>query len=224
MKKILSILGLASALVLCGTPPASATSLVFSPQDQTVGLGSSVSVDVKATDLAGQMVGSYDFFVGWDSSILSLASVTYGNANFTGDTAPFVTNMTNPNGLNSEEVLGWATGALLNQNGSTPIDFLTLNFNTLALGTSALTFADGIVSGFDTNGNPIYNGSLGDDSAITQTIAGVNKVQGSITVVQGGPTPGPGPGPAVPEPSIILLFGAGFMGWTISRRRGGTPI
>lgn len=216
MKKILNILGLATVLALCGTQSASAISLVFSPQNQTVNLFSQASVDIMVTDLLGLKVGSYDFFVGWNSSILSLNSVTYGNANFDGDLGVIRGESVIAPG--SEEVFGFTLGDLLNQDGSTPIDLMTFTFNTLTTGTSLLTFADGIVSGFDSSGNPIYNGSLGDDSPQTLAIPNVNKVQGSITVVnQGGGHP-------VPEPTIMLLFGAGFMGWVVNRGRGGKAL
>ena len=54
--------------------------LSFTPNAQTVLLSEQASVNIVATNLQNEYVGAFDFDVSWDNSILSLASVSFGNA------------------------------------------------------------------------------------------------------------------------------------------------
>lgn len=200
MNTMLKISGLVLALGLMSSQPASAISLAFTPSAQTVNVGDSFSTTVQVTGLAGESVAGYDFVVGWDSSILQYNSVVFDPA-FIGDGGATATG-TFPDLANTEEFFAAILGNILNQNGSSDFNLFTLNFTALATGTSPLGFSE--ASGL--------GGSLVDGTTF-DLISNVGFGGGSVTVTerQGGGN--------VPEPSILILMGAGLLGFAASRKR-----
>lgn len=177
-------------LLLCGLftqAPAFAAPIPieFVPSDQTVTLGGQVSVDV-VIGPSVDVVAAYDMFVNWDSSLLSLSSVVFGPALGGGltDEVPG----TGTVNVSELSLLFDFTGF---QDGS-PFTAFTLSFNTLGIGTSALTLAGNI----DGQQSP-FNFLGGEFGQALQAAPGA----GSITITQ-----------AVAEPSALLLLILGFAG------------
>ena len=81
LNKPLSVLAtLALVLFLTGLSTSQAGIISVFPDSQTVDLGTSVSVDVTATDLGSIIVSSFDVRVDWNPSILSFSSITFWTA------------------------------------------------------------------------------------------------------------------------------------------------
>lgn len=199
MNKLLKILGLAVPLSLLAAQPASAISLVFNPVSQDVALGDPAQVDVIVTDLNNQLVGTYDFNVHWDDSILSLASVDFdifldGPVGSIQDFDDSVSGTVN--------VFEISLDLLANQDGNTAFRLFTLTFDTLANGLSPLSFTGNIAPS---------DQFLGDEDG--DSIAQVSTGSGRICV--GGNCGQPEP---VPEPPVMMLIGAGLLGFAFNRR------
>lgn len=195
IEKLLAIAALSLA-ALSSAPALAAPILTFAPSSQTVDLGDIATVDVMVTNLTGEFVGTYDFNVNWDASLLSLQSLTFGDA-LDGPLDSIAGFLGGSGSVNAFEV---SLGALANQDGLSDFRLFTLAFNTLALGTSALSFTSGIIP----------SGLLGDE--LGQLLA-VSTTEGSITI-QGQPDM------AVPEPGTLglMALGVGFIGMLRRRR------
>ena len=178
---------------------ASAAILSFDPSNQTVGLGDSVSVDLRISGLGADILTGFDLEVSFDDSILSFQSFTVGPGATGLD--PFGLDF----GLNSYGIdLGFGTAAVgdlsfesdatLQAIQSDSFVLGTLNFDTLSTGTSALTFSYALLAGeLDPSG-----------LFVTELQAAVQ--DGSVSVV--------------PVPAAIWLFGTGLIGLVGFSKRG----
>lgn len=186
-KRLFLALCATAILPLAGTPALAIPILSFSPLNQTVDLGDTASVDVMVSGLSGEYVGSYNFSVSWDASLLSLQSLVFGNG-LDGPLDSISGSLAGTGSVNAFEV---SLGLLLNQDGNSPFKLFTLGFNTLGTGTSALGLVGNIGPG---------NGFLGDE--LGELIA-TETAPGSITI---NPRTTP-----VSEPgSLLMLFLAGI--------------
>lgn len=169
-----------------------AASLQFLPSAQTVDLGTLAHVDVVVEQTTGTLVGAFDFFVIYDSSILSLSSVVFGSGLGNPDPSAFETLQDFVDTPGSLNVFGLS---LLSDIGSlqtgSDVTLLSLTFGTILAGTSSL--------GLSGNIGGAGGSFLGDDSGGLIDLVDVGT--GSVTVRQ--PT-------AVPEPSSLALLGAGI--------------
>jgi hypothetical protein len=132
MRKIL-LSFILMTLFLIGSTSVWAASLTVDPSSQTVFLGNMVSVDIDVSGVT-DMYG-WQFSLGYDGTMLSLLSVSAGPFLGTGgSTFWFAPDTSTPGEIHSgTEIL---TGAIPGVNGSGTL--LTLNFNTVALGTSPI--------------------------------------------------------------------------------------
>jgi hypothetical protein len=177
----------AVALACLGAPQAGAHTLVFAPADQTVGLGSQASVAVRIVDALPEGLGAYDFDLTFDAAILSFShaidALGLGLAIGLGTTP----------GAGSVRVSDFSLETVADLLALQPNDFelFTLVFDTLAVGASALGFAN--VNLGDAAGNPVAS----------------QQDTGRIEVVA----------QAVPAPATALLVGAALLA-LVGRRRG----
>lgn len=175
-----AIVILVVSLALC--LPAAADSIYFSPSHQTVPTSTSVSVDVyfeRTVISNGHYLGAFDITVGWDDSILNLASAEWDTSLF-GDPL-FVFDSWVPTGNSVNLAVGSLLTSLEDLQGrqlDKQIPLLTLFFNTgTKEGYSPLTLSSVVLS--DDNGEAL-----------------------TASLVNGGITVGTAP---VPEPASILL-------------------
>jgi hypothetical protein len=175
-----------SLLALGAAAPRDASALVlgFSPTSVPGSVGDSVSVDVVATALGSDVIGSFDLDVLFDSSVLLATNVVFGTA--LGSEALFEAftdfDLTTAGVVDFAEV-SFLSLAQLDVLQSDPITLATLHFNIIGPGQSALTFrldVDNVVT--DADGDPL--------EVVTRS--------GSV-----------GTSTAVPEPSAALVFAAG---------------
>ena len=166
-----------------------AVMIEFSPTDQTVDLGDSVSVDLIASDLASEDLGAFQFDMLFDDGILDLTSVTFG-------TGP----STDVGGFSPVQESSAGSGSVFLKELSTSLDLsaqadsfvlATLEFATDAVGIADLSFDNLIFSDL--------GGSALDFEAFTGTI----EVVGSTNV---------------PEPSSLAIMLLGTAGLFWSRR------
>ncbi len=144
MKTKISVLGALLFFVLA-SPGAHAVALILSPNAQDVGVGSQVSVDVRAINLAGDFVGAYDFNVSWDPTFLDFVTIDFGPY-LDGPSMSVQSFDSSTPGLLS--VSEFSSGSLGMQDG-TPFTLFTLTFDAVAAGTSDFHFTPGSSSGFD---------------------------------------------------------------------------
>jgi len=191
-------------------------SLEFNPMSQTATLGSMASVDIMVTN-PDTLVGAFDFWVNYDSSIISLNSIVWGTGLGTlvpgTDADYFVDNSHVPGSIKLVNLWAeWDGSSALNQN-SGGFSLLTMNFDTLAIGTSALWFTDAFE--LDANGLNLLADDLVRNSFLSDVnydyIAIADSIgQGSITVTS--PT-------NVPEPGTSLLLALGLAGLASLKKR-----
>lgn len=142
----------AAAAALTSSEAATAVTLEFAPVTQTVPLGEQVDVSVGISDLgvdAEPTLGTYSIEANFDSSILTLESVSFGDPLLGNQLAaislfPAVSSVTpSPPTIAVPVTLDELADALgdLDQQAA---DFIlaTLTFNTTAAGTSTLNFTD----------------------------------------------------------------------------------
>ena len=185
--------GIAAVLLLAGTA-AHAISLGFSPTDQAVGVGSSVDVDLVISGLGDFMpdsLGVFDLDVLYDSAILGLTNVAFGDPGL-GDQLDLF-------GFGSLTGVGAVAGGtnIYEISFDSPLDLDTLQpgsftlarltFDVLAQGKSPLDLANVLLG--DAGGNPL-----------------------SATVT-------PGSIAGIPEPGTITLFLMGGLALGFAVRR-----
>jgi hypothetical protein len=127
--------------------------LSFSPSAQLVPIGNQAIVDVNISGLTGPLaLGAYDLNVNFNSSILSLASISFGIGLNLGNPLNSTTGTFGTNPLNVFEV-SFVSPATLSAGQPDSFRLFTLTFNTLSLGTSPLSFSSVILG--DQNGDPL---------------------------------------------------------------------
>ncbi len=176
-----------------------AISLEFVPDTQTVALGDPVTVDVFASNPGGTLVGAYDFFVNYESSVLTLNTVVFGSA-LGGPLDSLRDDAESSVGTVNLSELSFLTDLTALQNGADNVLLFTMVFDTDSLGTSALTFSENIAG--------IVDGFLGDESGQAIVLDAVGT--GDINVV--------------PVPGAIWLMGSGLLalyGFKNRRRKAG---
>ena len=179
---------LTSLVVLVWAISSHAISLDFVPANQTVVVGTPVTVDVVISGLnaANEIVSAFDLDVTYDSSILSATNVTFGLD--LGDPSNFeaLTAFT----LSSPGVVDFAELSLLSDTDlailqGDSVTLATLGFDSLDVGTSPLNFV------LDQ-----FNDVKGRNNEILPLTVG----SGNVTVAP------------IPEPSTMFLLGSGFAG------------
>jgi hypothetical protein len=187
-KMILSVAILAVAMV--GAGQAKADSVGLSLSSATVTLGNTASITLDISGLGnGTALGTFDVSVGLDPGILGFSSATYGDTNL-GDQlnleALGTISSTTP-GIGTVELfeLSFDSPAVLASTQATSFTLVTLGFDTLALGQSALSISINALG--DQNGNSLNATTL----------------DGSVTV---NPST-----VATPEPGTVLLLGNGLL-------------
>lgn len=194
MKRIIS-LAMILGLLFIFSSSAQAITLSFIPSSQDVVLGDPVSVEVAIAELGDfspPSLGAFDIDISWDSTILSFSSVVYGD--------PLLGDQLDLFGLGSITSTTPSSGSvnLFELSLDSPFDLDTLQAGSFTLAT--LTF-NTLSLGTTPLGIPIIN-ALGDAWG-DPLFAGVEGA--SINVV--------------PEPSTLLLMGAGLAGIGIMRKR-----
>lgn len=164
----------------------------FTPSDQTVYLGDSVSVDLMISDFADtESLGDWDFDLTFGSGILSLSSVDFGSQ--LGDSWPDFTNFGGGD-LNLNE-LSFESAFDLESNQNDAFTMATLTFDTIDLGLSELNVAEVWAIG-DQNGDWLD----------------YNLASGSIEVIERAVSD-------VPEPGSIALLALGLMAMGFKNRK-----
>jgi hypothetical protein len=203
-----------AAVILLGSSPAHAISVGFDPANQTVQLGDTVNVNVKISGLTAPgapSLSAFDLDVNFSSSILSLASVTFGDP-VLGDQldvsllgCAFCLSTPGTGSVNLVEI-SFDSSADLDALQAADFVLATLSFDTLAAGTSPLTLSiNQLVSSENRD-------QFGEACDPDQTVQGIfcdpvaltaDSTNGSVTVESGAA--------AVPEPATFLLLGSGLV-------------
>jgi len=187
--------GMALSLLLMTSQSVFAIVILdFTSNTQTVLLGGQASVDITASNLQNEFIGEFDFNVNWDSSILSLSGISFGNA-LGGGGAFSLQGTTDVQGMATLAETSLVTDLTSLQTGTTDIILATLVFNTLNVGSSALTLTGNIDGGF-----------LGDEIA---ELLATEANSGLVNVVSS----------SVSEPGTLLLMGIGLLTFLSGRRR-----
>ena len=161
MKKKLTLMWLLGCLAVFALKHAHAGFLVnldFDPNAQNVNLGDNVFVDLTVSGLSNggsPSLGAFDFDVLFDDSILSFTTATFGNS--LGDPNPAAFEAVTNVDTSVAGAIGLDETSLLFDLSFQADAFVlaTLEFATLATGTSALTYANEVLS--DENGSVLSN-------------------------------------------------------------------
>ena len=181
------------ALMIFFAPSSEAITIGFDPLSQSVSIGSPANVALEISGLGDNVppsLGTYDVDIAYDSAILTLGTVTFGNqldlfglgsiqlvTPGVGTVNIFELSLDLPDDLNSLQADSFALAYL--------------SLDTLALGTSPLNLSINALG--DALGEPL--------------IADIQS--GRIDVVSG----------AIPEPSTLILVGGGLVGLRSLRKR-----
>lgn len=174
--------------------------LEIDPTTQTKDIGQILSYDVWVKGVGSEIVTAYDIDIAYNTSILSLNAVVFGNGLNLGNSSDSF--QFNSGTVNVNEVTFLADNVL---SAGQSNDFLLfkLDFKGLTAGTSNLTMTVNSMAGHS-EPDPIF----GDLIPVALTPDSV--VGASATVRPNGTT--------IPEPSILALLGLGLLGMTLTRR------
>lgn len=194
MKKstLIGIIGL--VMILCGN--AFATSLFFDPSAPVLNLNEIATINVQISGLGdgvGPNLGAFDLGISYDASVLTLQSFSFSN--YLGYPTDSFTFGSIGSGLLSAQEVSFLPDAVLASLQPAAFSLLSMEFKTIGLGTSLLSFQKGDLS----------------DGLGQFLLADLR--QAAVSVVQ-EPTP-------VPEPATWLLVSAGMlmvMSYTRQRR------
>lgn len=188
-----------AAIVLLGMTAQGAT-LSFAPAAQTIDNGASTSVDIVISGLGGlpaPSLAAFDIDVGFDSSILSATSISFGSHLDLGGLGSIqFSNLATPGTVHLDEV-SLELPADLSSTQPDSFTLATIHFTGNAVGLSPLAFQYAAFS--DENGASLLN-----------VIAG----SGSITVQAADAVPDAG------STTSMMMAAVGLLGWYGSRPRG----
>lgn len=133
--------------------PSTAATLSFSPVSSEVGLGNTVDVDVVISDLfddflgAQNLVGGFDFTVGYDASIIANTGVTFSDAlGIAGIETIAISDNLFPGQVSAFNVSFLFDFELAAIQTTPSFTLATLSFQGLQIGTSPLDFLFTLVS------------------------------------------------------------------------------
>jgi hypothetical protein len=184
---------------------AQAVVLSIDPSPSVVASGTQQAVDIKVGGLNDEFIGAYDFNLLYDSSLLSVSSVVFGNyldEDFVSGLGSSVQDYID-DGSGTFNVFEASFGDLGLQNGSTDFTLFSVTFDTHGEGIANLAFSGNIAA----QSHP--DNFLGDDQG--DAIPVVNQEgesAGQIEVTR-----------SVPEPGSLLLLGIGLAGAAFARRK-----
>lgn len=173
MKQVLLVLGAVAGLIATAADKAEAATLTITPSAPSVSEGGQVSVDLTVSGLgdgAAPSLGTYDLDLFFDSGLLGVSSVTFGDQlDLFGLGGLQITDNSVAGTLNIFE-LSFDTIDDLNTLQLSEFRLATITFDTLSAGIAALTL--GINAFGDAFGDPldVTTGST------TFEIAGVSEV------------------------------------------------
>lgn len=170
---------------------AQASSLTLTPLSQDVMLGNSFSVNLKFDAQNSNLgLGAYDFDVGYDASLINFQSILFSAGLDVLGLGSIQNSTTSLGSINISDISLDSVTDILNLQPNSFI-LATLNFQTLAIGTSNFVFTTNAIG--DANGN-----------AITTTI-----LPSAVNVM--GTVSDPNVPSAVPTPEANLMFIVGMM-------------
>lgn len=195
-------------IILLGAPNtgSASISLEFNPMNQSVDLGNIASVDFVVTGADSTPIGAIDFWVNYDPSIVLFNSIVWGTLGAPTDFTDINTDDVSITGISA----GW-----LPPSSSNPSTFtlLTMNFDTVGVGTSDLWLTDAFgdaANGLAIDGSGIVHDSFffGDSDQANNIV--LDDIQpGTITVNSS----------QVPEPGTAMLLGFGLIALASLKKR-----
>jgi hypothetical protein len=144
MKKSILIMILMIGTLISNSP-CEAITLEFVPSVQEVLIGDTFDVDIVISGLGSEALGAFDLTIGFDSAIVGLNNVTFGDQLGLVFGSVQADSLLNPSSLNLFEVSFDLVDTLLNFQADT-FTLATLTFDTLAYGTSAIGFSSYLLS------------------------------------------------------------------------------